>query len=266
MIMDRKLEILLVEDDESECSKFKNQVELEYETFTLIGVTDNQKTAVDVIKNSIPDVVVLDLELHQGGGNGLSLLQQIRSENLPFPPYVLITTANVSAFTHETARALGADFIMTKNQTDYSPKAVLDFLKIVKPAIINRRNSSCEVSSATPEETENTRKKRIEKQITIELNNIGIKTGVKGFKYLTKAIAYYIDGSCERINSLVAKEYGVTPPSVDRAMQNAIDYAWSHTDVETLYKNYKAQIRQGKDAPTLMEFISYYAIKIEEEL
>lgn len=264
--MDRKLEILLVEDNEDECLKLKGRVELEYEEFTFIGVTDNQKTAFEIIKNSIPDVIVLDLELHQGGGNGLSLLQQIKAENLPFPPYILITTANVSAITHETARALGADFIMTKKQTDYSPKAVLDFLKIVKPAIINRRNSSCEVSSAATEETENTRKKRIEKQITLELNNIGIKTGVKGFKYLIKAIAYYIDGSYERINSLVAKEYGVTPTSVDRAMQNAINHAWSSTDVETLYKNYKAQIRQGKDAPTLMEFISYYAIKIKEEL
>lgn len=125
--MKEKLEILLVEDDPETCAEF---AELIYDTdeLILIGVTNNDSKALDYIRDSQPDVVILDLELHHGSGNGLNVLNNMRNIELKKRPYMLITTNNSSTFTYESARTLGADFIMSKHQENYSVSGVLDFL------------------------------------------------------------------------------------------------------------------------------------------
>ena len=48
-------------------------------------------------------------------------------------------------------------------------------------------------------------------------------------------------------------------------MQNAINAAWKHTDIDELLTHYTAKIRSSKGSPTVTEFISYYANKIKQE-
>ena len=48
-------------------------------------------------------------------------------------------------------------------------------------------------------------------------------------------------------------------------MQNAINSAWRHTDIEDLLKYYTARIHSDKAVPTTMEFVYYYANKIKDE-
>ena len=67
-----------------------------------------------------PDAIILDLELHEGGGNGLFFLSKLHDLGLEKLPYILITTQNTSNVTLEAARQLGADFIITKYERDYS--------------------------------------------------------------------------------------------------------------------------------------------------
>ena len=62
-----------------------------------------------------PDAVILDLELHRGGGSGLDFLKKVQEAALDHPPYILITTNNISAITHKTARELGADLHLDQN-------------------------------------------------------------------------------------------------------------------------------------------------------
>jgi DNA-binding response OmpR family regulator len=73
--MERKLSILLVEDDPNACKDMIEDIE-ELDDTALIGVTNNSTKAVDYIKDYLPDAVILDLELHQGSGNGLFVDQQ----------------------------------------------------------------------------------------------------------------------------------------------------------------------------------------------
>ena len=93
--MDEKLEILLIEDDPEACRDFTEQI-LDTEDMLLIGVTNNAYKAVDLIKDHLPDAVILDLELHLGAGNGLYVLQELQTLTLPKTPYILITTNNSS--------------------------------------------------------------------------------------------------------------------------------------------------------------------------
>lgn len=260
--MERKLSILLVEDDPNACKDIIEYIE-ELDDTTLIGVTNNSTKAVDYIHDYLPDAVILDLELHQGSGNGLFVLQALKQLLLEVPPYILITTNNSSPVTYETARQLGADFIMSKHQEDYSAKTVVEFLRMMKTIIRSREKSATGANPAA--EPPEMKKKRIQKRIYTELNQIGISPKAIGYQYLTDAIQLLIEKPTNNLCTVLGQKYGKTESSVERAMQNAITKAWRSSDIEDLLTYYTAKINSDKGVPTLTEFIYYYASKLKNE-
>ena len=104
--MDKKLEILLVEDDPFDRENMLKEIESNSLDFDLIGSTDSSAEAIQIVRNTRPDAVILDLELHQGQGDGLEFLQQLKSVGGLYRPFVLVTTNNISAVTHNLAREL----------------------------------------------------------------------------------------------------------------------------------------------------------------
>jgi DNA-binding NarL/FixJ family response regulator len=133
------MRILLVEDDTSLCTDYISYID-KYDDVLLVGTTNNSTKAIEIIKDTLPDVIILDLELHNGSGNGLFVLKMLKEISLDIIPYVLVTTNNSSVTTLETARKLGADFILSKHQDDFSPSNVIDFLQIIQPTIIKAQH------------------------------------------------------------------------------------------------------------------------------
>ena len=123
--MENKLSIFLVEDDPFACKEIINLVD-NSDDLLLIGVTNNAVKAIEEIQYKLPDVVILDIELHQGSGSGLDVLKELKDLALAAPPYVLVTTNNSSNITYELARKLGADYILSKHQENYSEKYVIN--------------------------------------------------------------------------------------------------------------------------------------------
>jgi len=70
------LNILLIEDDQIACNEIENYVDY-CEDVTLTGITNNSTEALELVKQHLPDAVILDLELHLGGGNGLLFLLEL---------------------------------------------------------------------------------------------------------------------------------------------------------------------------------------------
>lgn len=260
--MDKKLSILLVEDDPEACKEIVAYT-AELDDISLIGVTNNSSKALEYIKDYLPDAIILDLELHHGSGNGLFVLQGLKQLLLTLTPYILVTTNNSSPVTYETARQLGADFIMSKHQEDYSAKTVVDFLRMMKPIINSKAsaNSAAHTKADSPE----IREKRMTQRINAELNQIGISTKAVGYQYLSDAIALIIDGTTNNLCSIIGKKYAKTDSSVERAMQNAISRTWRASDIDDLLTFYTAKINSEKGVPTVMEFVFYYANKLKNE-
>lgn len=259
---DKKLSILLIEDDKAACDEIKRHIET-FDDLNLVGVTDNSEVAVDSVKSLLPEAIILDLELHQGGGNGLVFLSELKQLDLPFHPYILITTNNTSAVTYDFAREAGADFIMSKHQTGYSAKGAVEFLRMLKPAIFSKIDSDSPQHKTT--ESPEQKLKRIIRQIGVELNYVGISPKHVGYQYLSDAIQLVLDKQRNNLCSIIGKKYGKTEASVERAMQNAIDKAWRISDLEDLIKHYTARISSEKGIPTITEFIYYYANKIKND-
>ena len=136
----QEITVLLVEDDVEECNELQNYAD-SVNDVNLVGITNNSDEALEMVQAFLPDVVLLDLELHQGGGNGLLFLLGLSRLNLPFRPYIIIITHNVSQVTFESARQLGADFILAKYETGYSAQYVIEFIRMTKPAILSHREN-----------------------------------------------------------------------------------------------------------------------------
>ena len=145
--MDKQLlSVLLVEDDPEDCAAFADYIEA-IDDVHLSNVTNSAEQALEYVKDFLPDAVILDLELHQGSGSGLAFLSGLGKLQLSTIPYVLVTTSNISRVTHEHVRRLGADFIMLKNEVDYSAKYVVDFLHTLKD-IIHTQGKKIPIHSA----------------------------------------------------------------------------------------------------------------------
>ncbi|MCM1368514.1 MAG: response regulator [Roseburia sp.] len=258
----KKLEIVLVEDDKAERENIVKAIENLPDDFSLVGSTDNAAKAFELVTDTLPDAVILDLELHRGGGDGLSVLEKIKHSGMVRAPFILVTTNNISELAHSCARELGADFIMTKNQDGYSAKAVCEFLKNIKPAVLKRRGQNAD---SPDEESATETAKRIRKRLCAEFNKVGISTKVKGHCYLLDAVMLVAKGRASHMLDIIANKYGKTESSVERAMQNAISQAWRTADIDDLYDYYTAKIAQDKGAPTVTEFVYYYAHIIENE-
>lgn len=260
--MEDKLSILLVEDDDCACRTFINFVDNSNDLM-LVGVTSNAFTALDYVRDRLPDVIILDLELHHGCGSGFDVLMGLKELDLKFLPYILVTTNNSSSVTYESARQLGVDYIMSKHQENYSEKSALDFLRMLSPVIKNRKRTM--PIDSRNEESPAYFEKRVTRRIIAELDHVGISQKSVGYKYLIEAIIMTIKKPTQNLCNLVAQKYGKTECSVERAMQNAINRAWATSDIDDLLTYYTAKINSSKGVPTLTEFIFYYANKIKNE-
>ena len=258
--MERELSIILIEDDTVVCKSFAECAELT-EGISITDITNNSFRGLELVKDKLPDVVILDLELNQGKGNGIQFLSELKDMNIPFKPYILVTTNNSSEMTYEMARHLGADFIMSKHQQDYSEKNALLFLKMSKDIIqANNQNSYQDYDIS---ETAEQREKRLKRIIFKELDLVGISPKVIGYQYLAEAIILVIDEEQRNMCAVIGEKYGKSNSSVERAMQNAINKAWRSANTENLFKYYTARIDPDRGAPTLMEFIYFYANKVK---
>lgn len=260
--MERKLSILLVEDDSRACEDIATYID-SLNDVILVGVTNNSSKAEQIIHDTLPDAIILDLELHGGSGSGLSLLQALHNTSPAKTPYILITTNNSSTITYEAARQFGADFILSKHQNDYCAKSVVEFLRVLKN-IIQKHTTNIRPEQ-NPSESPAQKDRRITRRICLELDRVGISTKAKGYPYLTDAILLVSKAPTPNLCSLIGQKYEKTESSVERAMQNAIAKAWRTTPIDDLLTFYTAKINSEKGIPTLTEFIYYYANKIKNE-
>ena len=74
--MKQSLTVLLVEDDRDECDMFVRLID-SLEDICLVGVTNSGVKALEYTKDYLPDVVIMDLELLTGYGNGILVLEMV---------------------------------------------------------------------------------------------------------------------------------------------------------------------------------------------
>lgn len=260
--MERELTVLLIEDDVEVCKRFAAHAEV-MDDILIVAVTNNAYRAIELVKDNIPDAIILDLELTGGQGNGLKFLQELNDIKLPFKPYILVTTNVSSVVTNDYSRKYGADFIMSKHQSDYSERNALEFLQMMKEIIQDGIKNNYKDYDLL--ESKEKGEKRLKRIVYNELDLVGISPKAVGYNYLAEGIILTMRGEERNMCVVIGEMFGKSNSSVERAMQNAINKAWRTVDPEDLFNNYKARIDPRRGAPTLTEFVCYYANKLNGE-
>lgn len=259
--MENILSILIVEDDKSAANELKNEI-AKHDNLRLVDVTSNSSDALRLVRFHLPNVVILDLELHHGGGNGLIFLNELKKMPIDHSPFILITTHNMSDVTLEQARELGADWTLAKYEAGYCASYVIENIFLLWTAIIKKNTAISPWPDITPAE----REQLIEKRIHRELDLIGINPKVKGYTYLKEAIMLVMDGTTDEFTRIIAQRHSKSQKSVERAMQNCIKTAWTNTPPDDLLKYYTAKITSSTLVPSMMELVFHYARMIEVDM
>ena len=158
--MKNKIKILLIEDDPVACRELSDYFAT-CEDMHLLDTTKDANIALNLVFSYLPNVILLDLELHQGSGNGLIFLNELKNNPAPQNPYIIVTTQNMSSFTLTQARELGADFILTKYDASYSPEYVASTIRLMESAIMRKNTTVTQLSDASPAQENNLVRLRI---------------------------------------------------------------------------------------------------------
>ncbi|MCL2342630.1 MAG: hypothetical protein FWC62_01845 [Firmicutes bacterium] len=268
MNLSKPLSLVLIEDDVSECVKFKDCVNRRGDT-VFVGMTSSSFEGINLVKNHLPEGVVLDLELHKGSGSGLQFLESLSETRLGLRPIVVVTTNAASNVVYNAVHASGADMVFYKGQPDYSPDMVINTLQVLRKSLLSaqmgQRLPGDMRSIESPAELE----ARIQDRIDTELDLIGLSPRLRGRQYLQEAIFLLLSVEkdySESVIKQISATHKHTYTTITRAMQTAIDAAWQNSPIEDLQLHYSAKINYRTGVPSPTEFIYYYANKIRKTM
>jgi CheY-like chemotaxis protein len=91
-MLQKRLKILLIENNKIEISKFKRAIYSEFIYYT-ISLANNGNEALSVLENSLPDIILLDLNMP--GTNGIEFLKTVKNNSkIKHIPIIVLTTSN----------------------------------------------------------------------------------------------------------------------------------------------------------------------------
>lgn len=253
--MNSMIKIILLEDNEKDTKEFENYINKRND-ITLVGTTNSSNEAIILTKRVLPDIIILDLELHNGTGSGFDYLNNLKNIELDYKPLIIVTTNIVSNTIYDKLHKDFVDLIFYKKQTDYSPKLVIESAMLLIQTPTN--NDNVIYTESESEEKDEGLSNRINK----ELDLIGISYKHKGRDYMFDAIYYLLTNDNQDITvfQYLSKKYKLLTSSISRAIQTSINHTWRTTAIEDLRNNYTAQINYNTGVPTPTEFI-YYIVK-----
>ena len=248
-----KLRILLIEDDEMHCQQYAEYVKTKSDRY-ILQTANGCKSGLLLLKRFKPNIILLDLELNGGDGNGLDFLTESREKQLPNRPCVVIITNNIANRIHNRARHLGADFIFEKSKPDYSPETVISFTcqhllgqdLSLQPNVMDEKSTKAAIARV--------------------LESMGINAGMSGKIYLIEAIYIAVEKTTVDLRHDIyvplARAHQKSEQTIEKCIRNVIMKAWNTTEYSILAKYYTAQINPGTGYPSNKEFIAEMAEKL----
>ena len=236
---------------------------------SVIGRADNGKDAIDMIKDTQPDVVLLDLVMPQM--DGITVVENIKKKTsmLKNPAFIILSAVGGEQMTEEAFQAGANYFLMKPFDKDILVNKIRRIGKRpVRP--VPGKVLEAPLKAATPEEAAMNReeymKEHLETDITKMLHELGIPAHIKGYQYLRDAISMVVRDMMEAVTKIlypeIAKKNYTSSSRVERAIRHAIEVAWGRGSLEVIDELFGYTISTGKGKPTNSEFIALIADKI----
>ena len=221
------------------------------EDFSVIGFATDGITALPMIEERKPKILIMDLVLV--GYDGLSVISKIRQMKLSVK--IIVTSALMSEEVVAKVMSSGADYFMAKP---------INFSVLIER--LNGLDEKTEIKVKEPHE--NFHEMSVEEKISRIFINVGIPPHIKGYSFLREGVLMAINEP-EIINNITKKlypsigeKYQTTASKVERAMRHAIEVAWNRGRIESINSILGVRAYIGAEKPTNGEFIALIADKM----
>jgi len=247
----KTIKIMVIDDNKEFCEILKEYLESQGD-FVVTGIAYNGIQALELLKQEVPDVVILDIIMPHL--DGLGVLERISSEFEVRPKIIVLTAFGQEAITRK-ALELGADYYILKPFD-------LDVLGERIRQLVGASTGSVS-GSHSPAKSRN-----LDVEVTNLIHEMGVPAHVKGYQYLRDAIILVINdvnllgAVTKELYPMIAEKYNTTPSRVERAIRHAIELAWSRGNIELMNRffGYTIDVERGK--PTNSEFIAMVADRL----
>lgn len=250
----KPVRVLIADDNREFCELLKDFLNQQPD-FELVGVAYNGLEAVEIIEETHPDVVILDIIMPHL--DGIGVLEKFIGNALPYRPKFIILTALGQEAITQRAVELGADYYIVKP---------FNFSVLASRIRQLGDGSSAKTPFVVPSKPRN-----LDMAVTNIIHEIGVPAHIKGYHYLRDAILMVVDeinllgGITKELYPMIAQKYNTTPSRVERAIRHAIELAWDRGNVEAISKFFGYTVNMAKGKPTNSEFIAMIADKLRLE-
>ncbi|MCI8470502.1 MAG: sporulation transcription factor Spo0A [Clostridia bacterium] len=269
--MKEKLSILIADDNQEFSHTLSSYINSQ-EDMEVIAIAKDGNEAVDMISNTLPDVVLLDVIMpHLDGLGVLEKLDMIKIDKKPI--CIMLSAVGQDKITQK-AVTLGADYYIVKPfDIEVLIKRIRE-VKFFKPTPTGGNFMTREPRQKYIElpEEEAKKEENLEALVTNIIHEVGVPAHIKGYQYLREAIMMVVN-DIDVINQItkslypkIAFKYNTTPSRVERAIRHAIEVAWGRGQQEAVESIFGYTISAAKGKPTNSEFIAMIADKLRLEL
>lgn len=252
--MNNKITVLIADDNAEYATELADYIKVTPD-MQVAAVANDGDEAYKLIKETKPDVVVLDMVMPKLDGLGVLRKLQGLSER----PVIIVNSISSLKRTIEKAAELGVDHYLLKPQpNDTIAETIRSLLKSNVPAVSN--------SITATNETD------LETIVTDFIHELGVPAHIKGYQYIRSAIMMVVEDMdllnfiTKQLYPEIAKAYNTTSSRVERAIRHSIEVAWSRGRQETMNEIFGYTIDNGKGKPTNSEFIAMVADRIRLKL
>ncbi|MCR8745241.1 sporulation transcription factor Spo0A [Romboutsia lituseburensis] len=268
ILVNEKIKIVLADDNKDFCQVLKEYLSNESD-IEILGIAKDGIEALDLVKKTQPDLLVLDVIMPHL--DGLGVIEKLNSMDIPKMPKIIVLSAVGQDKITQSAINLGADYYIVK------PFDFVIFINRIRELVSNKTNHHVEIKPRTHSDIQMTRSDfvknvgNIETEITNIIHEIGVPAHIKGYLYLREAIKMVIDNVellgavTKELYPSIAKKFNTTPSRVERAIRHAIEVAWSRGKVDTINQLFGYTVHNTKGKPTNSEFIAMIADKLRLE-
>lgn len=263
-----KIRVLIADNNRDLCAALAEHIELQSD-MELAGVAYDGLEAVEQIRQTSPDVVILDITMPYL--DGIGVLEQMPPVEGGHRPRVVVLTAFEQENMIQRLISLGADYYMVK---PFDMNTLFDRLRQfaggAPPSAPQPRERMGEYVCTTRSPRERT-PADIELEVTRIFHEMGIPAHFRGYVYLREAIMMSVKdvellgNITKNLYPRIADKYKSTASGVESAIRHTIEVGWQRGNVEYMCSFFGYGDISRARFPTTASFIAKVADKIRLE-
>lgn len=260
-----KIKITIADNNKELCSTLCELIEIQ-EDMELVGVAYDGIEALQMIDQTKPDVLILDITMPYL--DGIGVLERIGE--LEQRPVVIVLTAFEQEAMIQRLIGLGATYYMVK------PFDANTLFERIRQFASGKQAVSFNASKIQEERPSyyNVQREKSTNELELEVSKLfhemGIPAHFRGYAYLRDAIIIaakeveVLGNITKNLYPRIADKYNSTPSGVESAIRHTIEIGWERGNSEFIEDFFGFENQKGR-FPTTAAFIAKVADKLRLE-